>query len=80
MELVGLSINSVVELKDGSLLANNGRISKDGGKTWSEPRLFGQGVGGEGLLRLKSGAIALTTASDGRVWFSRDEGKTWTGP
>lgn len=74
-ELVGLGINSLVELKDGSLLANNGRVSTDGGLTWNEPRSFGEGVSGNGLLRLKSGALALTSGS--HIWLSKDEGKTW---
>ncbi len=30
--------NSLVELKDGSLLTNDGRTSQDGGKTWSAPQ------------------------------------------
>jgi hypothetical protein len=32
-EVVGLGINTLVERKDGSLLANNGRVSTDGGVT-----------------------------------------------
>ena len=37
MEVVDiLGINgSLVELKDGALLTNDGRISRDGGETWS---------------------------------------------
>jgi hypothetical protein len=33
IEVVGLGINTLVERKDGSLLANNGRVSTDGGVT-----------------------------------------------
>ena len=65
---------SVVELKDGSLLANNGQLSSDGGKSWSELRSFGEGIEGAGLLRLKSGRLALTGST---IHFSEDEGKTW---
>jgi hypothetical protein len=81
-EIVGvLGINnSLVELKDGSLLSNDGRLSKDGGRTWTAPRPFGTGVAGAGIMRLASGALALVSQvgyADGRMWLSRDEGKTW---
>jgi len=76
VEVVGLGINSLVELEDGSLLANNGCVSTDGGVTWSKPRAFGEGVSGSGLVRLKSGALALTSGE--HIWLSKDEGKTWS--
>src|SRR5689334_11519424 len=81
-ETVGVlgSFNSLVELKDGSLLSNNGRTSRDGGKSWSAPRAFGEGVAGAGLLRLQSGALALVSQigyASGKIWLSRDEGKSW---
>ena len=66
--------DSLVELKEGSLLANNGQLSSDGGKSWSETRSFGEGIEGTGLLRLKSGKLALTGNT---IHFSEDEGKTW---
>jgi hypothetical protein len=75
-QVVGLGINSLVELKDGSLLSNNGHISTDGGATWSEPRSFGEGVSGDGVVRLKSGTLALTGGR--KIHFSYDEGKTWS--
>src|SRR5947208_3298467 len=74
------SSSSLVELKDGSLLANDGRTSRDGGATWSAPRTFDTGVAGAGLLRLESGAIALVSQlgyAAGHVWLSRDEGTSW---
>jgi hypothetical protein len=82
-EIVGVlgGQNSLVELKDGSLLSNDGRSSNDGGRTWTAPRSFGDGVAGAGLLRLQSGALALVSQlgySSGKVWLSRDEGQTWT--
>jgi hypothetical protein len=82
LEVVGvLGINnSLVELKGGSLLSNDGRLSKDGGRTWPPPRQFGPGVAGAGIMRLASGALALISQvgyADGRMWLSRDEGKTW---
>lgn len=74
VEIVGLEFHSLVELKDGSLLANNGQRSTDGGLTWSEPRSFGEGIEGIGLIRLQSGRLALTGNT---ICFSEDEGKTW---
>ena len=77
-ELTGLGLSSLVELQDGSLLGTNGQVSTDGGQTWSEPRPFGEGIGGNGLVRLQSGAIALYGAP--KLWLSRDEGQTWAPP
>jgi hypothetical protein len=68
-------MNSVVSLKDGSVLANTGRLSRDGGKTWTAARKFDGGAEGDGLVRLKSGAIALTKGP--RLWITRDEGTSW---
>ena len=78
VEIAGTGVSSLVELTDGSLLAENGSVSSDGGITWSDPRSFGDGIDGNGLMRLDSGAIALTI--DDRIWISRDDGKTWEGP
>ena len=85
--------SSLVGLKDGSLMVIKGgnyRISKDGGMTWSANQSFGQGASGNGIVRLKSGGLALmrNLASGGNLekgWLgaevriSEDEGKTW-GP
>lgn len=76
-EVVGTGITAVVELRDRTLLANTGARSADGGKTWV-PGSLGEGVGGDGLLRLQSGALALTTNDSLRL--SQDEGKTWSMP
>src|SRR5690348_14863755 len=70
------SFNSLIELKDGSLLSNDGRTSRDGGKSWTAPRAFGKGIAGAGLLRLQSGALALVSQlgyASGKLWVSRDE-------
>ncbi len=82
VELVGVAgmSNGLVELKDGSLLMNDGRISTDGGLTWGEGRSFGEGISGSGLLRLQSGALALTQSvgyGKGMMWVSADEAQTW---
>lgn len=80
VEHVGLGIHSVIQLKDGTMLAANGRRSSDRGKTWSTPVPFGSDVKGTGLVRLASGAIALVYEgpAGGTLRISRDEGKTWT--
>lgn len=82
MEIAGVlgMGNSIVELKNGSLLSNDGRVSEDGGKTWSEPRCFGEGISGDSVIRLKSGALALTSPvgyEKGMIWLSNDEGRSW---
>ena len=38
IELVDQGIYSIVELKNGNLLANNGRLSRDRGRTWEKPK------------------------------------------
>ena len=92
VELVGvLGIgNSLVELKDGSLLSNDGRISRDGGKTWSPPQPFAPGIAGSQIMRLRSGKLLLTNGgrriwmaevpNEAGIWLSKDEGKTWGTP
>lgn len=77
-------IKSIVALKDGAILANNGRRSHDQGKTWTEPKAFGAGIQGDGLVRLASGAILLTQQPPNAnkvhlptLHVSRDEGATW---
>ncbi len=93
VEVVGLGCRSLIELKDGSLLASNGRVSADGGLTWTEPRPFAaEGAEdispyGTSLLRLNSGALALvyrgqgdTDATGAKMWLSEDESNTWGPP
>ena len=79
VELVNPGISSLVQLKDGSLLSNNGRISRDKGLTWSKPKPLSNHINGDGLVSLQSGAIALTDISN-NVCFSYDDGNTWTTP
>lgn len=81
VEHTRLGIHSIVALKDGTLLAPNGRRSTDGGKTWSEAAPFAGGAQGTGLVRLRSNAIALVNegGSGGTLRISRDEAQTW-GP
>ena len=71
---------SLVALRDGSLLSNDGRGSRDGGETWGEPRAFGAGVSGNSITRLASGRLALVSPvgfRTGEIWLSGDDGKSW---
>lgn len=77
---------SLVELKNGALFAAGGshfKTSDDGGLTWSEAKPFPEGIMGNGLLRLQSGAVALTIGDassrlvNNGVWLSHDEAGTW---
>ena len=78
LEHVNLGIGDVEELKDGSLLATNGRISRDSGKSWSPPRSFGEGIAGNRLSRTKSGALLLSSFDNSpRLWISSNEGASW---
>ena len=60
VEVVGVGFNSLVELKDGSLLSNDLRVSTDGGKTWAAYPSTG-GASGAGIMRLKSGSLAIVS-------------------
>lgn len=95
-----LGRGGMVELRDGRLMmvaaGLSASYSGDGGRTWSEPSpVLAEGVRIQGaldpvgLLRLKSGALALLYGQDaqqvgsppGHNLFlrkSRDEGKTWS--
>ena len=77
---------SLAELKDGSLMAvaDGYRISRDGGATWGAAEPFPAPVSERdregadwalGILRLKSGALAVYSAR--HIWRSTDEGRTW---
>ena len=79
VEIPGTNVQSLVALTDGTLLGNNGRVSRDGGRTWPEVRSFGA-AGGAGIMRLLSGKLALVDSvgyASGTMWLSADEGKTW---
>ena len=59
--------------KSGSLL----RRSEDGGKTWSEPQVVGEGVSGTTVVDRNTGAVMVVQSSKGFLWRSTDHGKTW---
>lgn len=99
VELTGFSTDgSIIEAKDGSLMLIQGdgvfesgqdaptrRISKDGGKTWSDPEPLKAEMGAGGVIRLQSGALAMYGGKSnavGTVHFctSQDDGATWTPP
>ena len=99
VDLTGFSTDgSIIEAKDGSLMLIQGdgvfesgqdaptrRISKDGGKTWSDPEPLKAEVGAGGVIRLQSGALAMYGGKSnavGAVHFctSQDDGATWTPP
>ena len=59
------------------------RTSRDSGATWSKARILlpehDKGhMPVESIFRLQDGAIALTTDHSPTLWYSRDEGLTWT--
>ena len=58
------------------------RRSTDGGKTWGDPRALNGEVGAAGMIRLRSGALAIYGNEKGEHFFasSDDEGKTWSRP
>ena len=77
---------SMVELTDGSLFLVDRyeyRTSTNAGESWTAPKPLPEGVGGRSLLRLQSGAIALTSGdrfsfeTKDELWISPDEGQTW---
>ena len=80
VEVVGVlgHADSLVELRDGTLLSSGGRVSRDGGVTWTRPRSFGRGMRDLGIRRMRSGKLALCDSK--QLWLSRDEGKTWGRP
>ena len=100
IELIGFGVDGgIVKLKDGRLMWAQGggisdksakkpicRISSDLGKTWSAPEELNSEIGVGGLIRLKSGALAIygtrygPDASRWNYYFSKsmDEGRTWT--
>lgn len=86
----------IVELADGSLMLAQGaglyetvhnepvyRISKDGGKTWTDPQPMGCDIGVAGMIRLASGRLAVYGQKGSQrgkgVYFSvsEDEARTW---
>jgi len=101
-ELSGIGADGgIIELKDGSLLLAQGggvndksadtpvsRISRDRGRSWGPPEKLNSPLGVGGLIRLKSGALAIygRKATPGAALWeyyfstSLDEGKTWSAP
>lgn len=100
IEVTGFGTDGgIVELREGSLLLAQGggildqsakkpmfRISKDGGTSWTAPLDLNAEIGVGGLIRLKSGDLAIFGRKNGHdikgahYYFSKsaDEGKTWS--
>lgn len=82
----GIDANGgIVELSDGSLMLANGgsyRLSTDGGRTWDDGHPIKCEIGAGGLIRLRSGALAIYGTKDKAIYFASctDEGKTWSEP
>ncbi len=79
----------IIRLKDGSLLAvmrsdkvnMHYCISRDEGRTWSDPKDIGFPGHAPHLSRLSTGEILLThRVPNTALHVTRDEGKTWQGP
>ncbi len=85
-DIEGIShAGGIVVREDGSwLLAQEQscRTSTDGGRSWSEARPLNYAVPAGGLIRLRSGALALYGQKEGSTWFaaSTDDGNNWSEP
>ena len=86
LEIPGITPSGgIVGLKNGSLmLAQEGsyRISNDDGASWSDPQPLQAPFGAGGMIRLRSGALAIYGRKGANYCFafSSDEGKTWSEP
>lgn len=85
---VGIVSNrgGIVELNDGSLMLARGdyyQISTDAARTWGKKQSLDSPVRAMGLIRLKSGELAIYgDKEDGTCYFaaSNDQGKSWSEP
>lgn len=87
-----LTYDNYTGVTDDSPGEISGKISSDGGRTWGEPYLIQENIGAknvtnQGIIRLKSGALALFFAKNDRpgpimMYMKRsfDEGLTWEQP
>lgn len=86
----GFDFSNIIEMRDGSLMTEDGFVSRDVGRSWQKSQEF-KPVGELGVLRLPNGdlgtycadrwdmATALGNATNN--WFfkwSSDEGQTWS--
>lgn len=70
---------STVTAHDGTVIAFNGKVikvSKDGGKTWSQDIEIGPDAGGNAVANENTGEI-MVVSSRGHRWISDDNGQTW---
>ncbi len=88
LQTVGVISNrgGIVELEDGALMLAEGdsyQISTDTARTWGEEQPLNCPIGAMGLIRLRSGELAIYgDKKDGAYCFaaSKDQGKTWSEP
>ncbi|MBP1994488.1 sialidase family protein [Paenibacillus eucommiae] len=87
-----LTFDNYTDVEDDSPGVISGKISQDGGRTWGESYLIQENIGvknvmNQGIVRLKSGALALFFAKQddsAHIYMymirSYDEGRTWDEP
>lgn len=87
-----LTFDDYSDVEDDSPGVIAGMISRDGGRTWGEKYLIQPNIGlknvaNQGIIRLKSGALALffykqddSTHISMHMIRSTDEGRTWSAP
>jgi hypothetical protein len=85
----GFGESGLCELEDGMLMIISRRKgpvfrSEDGGKTWSEPVMFGMDIFDPHVMLFPNGVLACFHGSYKgkgiRVILSKDNGHTWYGP
>ena len=79
----GERIPKVNVAKDGTILAfaksgNLLRRSEDGGRSWSDVQVVGDGVSGSSTVDQNTGDVLILCPAKGSLWRSRDHGRTWT--
>ena len=71
---------SIVTAHDGTVLAFDGkylRPSRDGGKTWGEPREIGHDASGTNVVLNELTGEILVVSPNGHMWKSSDHGQTF---
>lgn len=79
----GMRIPKIDVAEDGTVLAfaTSGsllRRSEDGGITWGDIISVGEGAAGTCVVDQSTGDVLVVRPEKGRLWRSKDHGKTWT--